>query len=322
MKSIKQCYTENSEVCSGLRECHKQAKEDGLSRVEALESCVCEPCADLVAQVTSCISENCVPTCVQETSRAYFKCTANPLHQCKESCEATVEDIKTEILANYEDEDVKLRNALFNLEVVQKVQEADMELNCANIEAKFYETPACTLGNCCPSCVDEFEDMASCAVNTAVAFEENEANGTADGDEGATDAEDIGCVFDCGDNIEIVTEDGDDGEGDATAQTRGGSRRRVAAAARVLQESDVAVPEVVENKFSMCSDSMSKTLAVGESATAADNFLNCAIEASLPNLPGGDEGDDTDEESSRAAASIPGFAGVVLFVATMLNMLL
>ena len=300
------------------------AKNEGKTRVEAWDECTCEPCKDLVETVSTCIKDNCVPDCVKETSRAYFQCASKPRYGCYETCQATIEDISSELLSNVQDntmENVTLREALFNLEVVQKVQDENLELTCENIETKFYATPACTLGNCCPYCVDEFEDMAACAVNTALAFVETESGAATDGD----NDEDAGCEFDCGDNVQFEGGNGmmGDGVNGGVSQTRGGggggdggARRRLGE--RHLQsDTDIVVPERVENMFVMCREEMSNALAVGESASAADNFLNCAIGASLPNLKDGvddDDGTATDGDSTGSGGASE--SGAVEYVAS------
>ena len=304
MKNVKQCHVDNKESCKNPRECLKGAKESGLDPLDALNECICDACSDLVETVTECVSENCVPDCVRETTRTYFECARNDDYDCKDSCDSTIEEIKEDYVVEHELDvdsldDVKLRDAIFNIEVVGGVQDAEMELTCANIESKFEETRACDLGNCCPYCVDEFEDMAACAVNTAVAFE-NDVEGDT--------ATDIGCEFDCGDNI--VYEDESDGrdpdsdrdfEGDrATEGDRDGSAR--GRGRRALQ-ADPDIPEDVEKKLKSCQENMSKTLAVGESGTAADNFLNCAIETLLPNSAEEGGGEDATVAASGVVAS-------------------
>ena len=299
------------------------AKNEGKTRLEAWDECTCEPCKDLVETVATCIKDNCVPDCVKETSRAYFQCASKPRYGCYDTCQATIEDISSEILSNVEDDNdtnmeeknVTLREALFNLEVVQKVQDENLELTCENIETKFYATPACTLGNCCPYCVDEFEDMAACAVNTALAFVETESDEATDGDD---DDEDTGCEFDCGDNVQFEGGNGmmGDGVNGGASQTRGGGRRRLGE--RHLQsDTDIVVPERVENMFVMCREEMSNSLAVGESASAADNFLNCAIGASLPNLNDGvDDADGTATDGDDTGSGGASESGAVQYVAS------
>jgi hypothetical protein len=106
-------------------------------------------------------------------------------HNCQDDCQEEIDaeaaDAQNTVVTQLEDGSYE-----FDLGALGDLSTEDVE--CSDFEDQF-ETEVCALANCCPNCIDQFEDVAECIVNEVIFGQLLESNTT--------------CDVECGDNESV-----------------------------------------------------------------------------------------------------------------------
>jgi hypothetical protein len=173
--SLIQCVYDNG--CE-----YEQCLDDADSFSDILEADCCPACADQFDTTLECF-QDCLPECVYTTIVQYSACVE--FHNCQDDCQEEIDaeaaDAQNTVVTQLEDGSYE-----FDLGALGDLSTEDVE--CSDFEEQF-STEVCALANCCPNCIDQFEDVAECIVNEVIFGQLLESNTT--------------CDVECGDNESV-----------------------------------------------------------------------------------------------------------------------